>query len=56
MTPKGKTANSTTLWIERKVLQQSESGGNVHVAGGAHQGIIVNKQAVQGRLPGDLRT
>lgn len=48
MTPKCKTANSTTLIIERKkqiaepVLNGNEK--DVHVAGGDHKGIIINKQ------------
>ena len=48
MTPKCKTANSTTLIIERK-RQAAEPilNGNkddVHIAGGDHKGIIINKQ------------
>lgn len=42
MTPKKKTQNSTTLSMERKVLNPSE-GGSVHVAGGEHKGIVINK-------------
>lgn len=48
MTPKCKTANSTTLIIERKkqiaepVLNGNEK--DIHVAGGDHKGIIINKQ------------
>ncbi|KAG7205252.1 hypothetical protein KM043_018331 [Ampulex compressa] len=48
MTPKCKTANSTTLIIERQALEppaENENGNNVHVAGGDHKGIVINKQA-----------
>ncbi|XP_031337511.1 uncharacterized protein LOC116166635 isoform X3 [Photinus pyralis] len=44
MTPKCKTANSTTLIIERKIVQ-NVSDDKVHIAGGDHTGIVVNKQA-----------
>lgn len=43
MTPRGKTANSTVLLIERKLVQQV--GDRTHVAGGDHRGIIINKDA-----------
>ncbi|XP_058811143.1 uncharacterized protein LOC131676014 isoform X2 [Topomyia yanbarensis] len=43
MTPRGKTANSTVLLIERKLVQQV--GERTHVAGGDHRGIIINKDA-----------
>ncbi|XP_047022736.1 uncharacterized protein LOC124632114 isoform X1 [Helicoverpa zea] len=43
MTPKCKTANSTTLVIERKVVEL-EASDKIHVAGGDHTGIIVNKE------------
>lgn len=50
MTPKCKTANSTTLIVERK-RQQAVAAVNgsgeekdVHVAGGDHKGIVINKQ------------
>lgn len=46
MTPKGKTANSTTLIIERKKLQKASD--KMHVAGGEHTGIVINKEAVTG--------
>ncbi|XP_071643870.1 uncharacterized protein [Temnothorax longispinosus] len=49
MTPKCKTANSTTLIIERQALEPPTENGNennVHVAGGDHKGIVINKQAV----------
>lgn len=51
MTPKCKTASSTTLIIERQVLEPPTENGNennVHVAGGDHKGIVINKQAVAG--------
>ncbi|XP_043604551.1 uncharacterized protein LOC122577332 isoform X4 [Bombus pyrosoma] len=49
MTPKCKTANSTTLIIERQALKPPTENGNennVHIAGGDHKGIVINKQAV----------
>ncbi|CAK9798675.1 hypothetical protein ANTPLA_LOCUS1725 [Anthophora plagiata] len=49
MTPKCKSANSTTLIIERQALEPPAENGNknnVHIAGGDHKGIIINKQAV----------
>ncbi|XP_011049171.1 PREDICTED: uncharacterized protein LOC105142947 isoform X2 [Acromyrmex echinatior] len=48
MTPKCKTANSTTLIIERQALPPAENGNenNVHIAGGDHKGIVINKQVV----------
>jgi hypothetical protein len=45
MTPKGKTSNSTILLIERKLVEQV--GDRVHVAGGDHRGIIINKEAIK---------
>ncbi|KAF5300495.1 hypothetical protein FQA39_LY02294 [Lamprigera yunnana] len=45
MTPKCKTSNSTTLIIERKVVQ-TVNDGKMHVAGGDHTGIIINKETV----------
>ncbi|KAJ8667280.1 hypothetical protein QAD02_008942 [Eretmocerus hayati] len=49
MTPKCKSANSTTLIIERKKLPSEPVIANreqkdVHVAGGDHKGIVINKQ------------
>ncbi|KAK8740453.1 hypothetical protein OTU49_002916 [Cherax quadricarinatus] len=41
MTPKGKTATSTTIMVERRKMAIQE--GNVHVGGGQHSGIIINK-------------
>ncbi|XP_043491302.1 uncharacterized protein LOC122517046 isoform X2 [Polistes fuscatus] len=48
MTPKCKTGNSTTLIIERQALEPPTENGNdnVHVAGGDHKGIVINKQAI----------
>lgn len=48
MTPKGKTANSTTLIIERRAVKQAN--GNMHVAGGEHTGIVINKEVAVGTL------
>lgn len=47
MTPKCKTANSTTLLIERKAVQKTNND-KVHVAGGDHTGIVINKEAATG--------
>jgi hypothetical protein len=47
MTPKGKTSNSTVILIERKLVEQVSD--RVHVAGGDHQGIIINKDVVKGK-------
>ncbi|KAG7154868.1 hypothetical protein Hamer_G021199 [Homarus americanus] len=41
MTPKGKTATSTTIMVERRKIVSQE--GNVHVGGGQHSGIVINK-------------
>lgn len=46
MTPRGKTSNSTVILIERKLVE--EVSDRVHVAGGPHQGIIINKDVVKG--------
>lgn len=48
MTPKCKTANSTTLIIERKKVQKTSD--KMHVAGGEHTGIVINKEAITGNL------
>lgn len=48
MTPKGKTANSTTIMIERKLIQTTND--KMHVAGGEHTGIIINKETVVGKF------
>ncbi|XP_049310140.1 uncharacterized protein LOC105223685 isoform X3 [Bactrocera dorsalis] len=56
MTPKGKTANSTVILIERKLVDKINE--RVHVAGGDHTGIIINKDTVSGQksemLPAQL--
>jgi len=49
MTPKKKTANSTTLMMERKALMELRKATDdtqVHVAGGDNRGIIVNKRQI----------
>lgn len=45
MTPKSRSAQSTCLIVERRRAQpiKSDDGGRVHVAGGHHTGIIINK-------------
>ncbi|XP_050664375.1 uncharacterized protein LOC126965010 isoform X2 [Leptidea sinapis] len=43
MTPKSKTATSTTLIVERKAVV-AEPSDKIHVAGGDHTGIIINKE------------
>lgn len=47
MTPKCKTANSTTLVVERKAVEP-EASDKIHIAGGDHTGIIINKQETYG--------
>ncbi|XP_022208523.2 uncharacterized protein LOC111064952 isoform X4 [Drosophila obscura] len=47
MTPRGKTASSTVILIERKLVD--EINDRVHVAGGDHTGIIINKDTVAGQ-------
>jgi len=47
MTPKKKTGNSTTLAMERKRLLETQKT-SVHVAGGEHQGIVINKVQEEG--------
>ncbi|CAG9860984.1 unnamed protein product [Phyllotreta striolata] len=44
MTPKGKTHNSTTLIIERRKVNKTND--KMHIAGGEHTGIIINKEAI----------
>lgn len=46
MTPKCKMANSTVLIIERRVVQRTND--RMHVAGGEHTGIVINKEAALG--------
>lgn len=52
MTPKCKTATSTTLIIERQALNPPHSEKineqDVHIAGGDHKGIVINKHALSG--------
>lgn len=49
MTPKSKTATSTTLAIERRSIPIEDSNNEkVHVAGGDHRGIIINKELAKG--------
>ena len=50
MTPKNKTDKSTTIAIERRRVELSDASENkkVHVAGGDHTGIIINKQISNG--------
>ncbi|KAL0882384.1 hypothetical protein ABMA27_000874 [Loxostege sticticalis] len=45
MTPKCKTETSTTLVVERKAVE-AEASDKIHVAGGDHTGIIINKEKV----------
>lgn len=47
MTPKCKSTNSTTLIIERRIVQKTSD--KMHVAGGEHTGIVINKEAASGR-------
>lgn len=44
MTPKCKTENSTTLIIERRAVEQPND--KMHVAGGDHTGIVINKETI----------
>ncbi|XP_055909322.1 uncharacterized protein LOC129944149 isoform X1 [Eupeodes corollae] len=53
MTPKGKTANSTVILIERKLVD--EINDRVHVAGGDHTGIIINKDTINGQKSATVR-
>ncbi|XP_067013192.2 uncharacterized protein [Anabrus simplex] len=48
MTPKSKTAKSTTLAIERRTipLESEAPSEKMHVAGGDHQGIVINKEII----------
>jgi len=50
MTPKKKTSKSTTLSMERKLVNPSDGQG-MHVAGGEHRGIVINKDG--GAVEGD---
>lgn len=46
MKVKGKTANSTTLIIERQKVQNTND--KMHVAGGEHTGLIISKETCTG--------
>ncbi|XP_057375241.1 uncharacterized protein LOC130696178 isoform X2 [Daphnia carinata] len=46
MTPGKRTANSTTIMVERRPMVIKEQQENLHVAGGAHKGIVINKSSV----------
>lgn len=48
MTPKSKTSSSTTIVVERKVVDAAPSD-KIHIAGGDHTGIIINKEKVYGK-------
>lgn len=43
LTPKARTATSTTIMIDRRKMASQD--GNVHVGGGQHSGIIINKES-----------
>lgn len=45
MTPGKRTANSTTIVVERRQIAIKDTQENLHVAGGAHKGIVINKNA-----------
>ncbi|CAH2071347.1 unnamed protein product, partial [Iphiclides podalirius] len=45
MTPKCKTSSSTTIIVERKIVN-AEPNDKIHIAGGDHTGIIINKEKV----------
>ena len=55
MTPRKKTSNSTTIMMERRPVSLDQTS-NVHVAGGAHKGIVINKNAadVEELTPAEL--
>jgi hypothetical protein len=50
MTTKAKTEKFTLIAMERRRVEMSDTGANnkVHVAGGNHTGIIINKQMTNG--------
>ena len=48
MTPKKKTAHSTSLSMERKRIGGVERKTSLHVAGGEHKGIVINKEVEEG--------
>lgn len=47
MTPKSKSAKRTIILIERKLMH--EINERVHIAGGDHTGIIINKDVMNGQ-------
>lgn len=47
MTTKNKTEKSTTIAMERRRVD-SVDANKVHIAGGNHTGIIINKQITNG--------
>ena len=47
MTPKKKTAHSTSLSMERKRMGVDRKT-SLHVAGGEHKGIVINKEVEEG--------
>lgn len=49
MTPKSKTPTSTILVVERKAIAIAEPNDKIHIAGGDHTGIIINKEKVCGK-------
>jgi hypothetical protein len=46
MTPLKKAPGCTSLLVERqkKVVLENGAKGDTHVAGGAHQGLVINKR------------
>uniref|UniRef100_T1J663 Winged helix-turn-helix domain-containing protein n=1 Tax=Strigamia maritima TaxID=126957 RepID=T1J663_STRMM len=44
MTPTKKTPKSTTIRMERMLKPQFQDGGVMHIAGGDHKGIVINKE------------
>jgi hypothetical protein len=46
MTPLKKAPGCTSLLVERqkKVVVENGAKGDTHVAGGAHQGLVINKR------------
>lgn len=56
MTPKAKTDKSTTIAVERRRVELSDATSEnrkIHVAGGDHTGIIINKQMGNGSVDKD---
>lgn len=50
MTPCKKKAGNTTILMDRVKKPSVDNGSNMHVAGGAHKGIIINKSTCEGEL------